>query len=163
MFKIPSLHDVSEKVNTDEKLKRFSIKDIEKGNALGGTSFGTTFIAKFIGKEVSLKQLHARNYEVLKFLKEAKIMSSLVHGNIFGFEAVFYKLLIFMKELVVFDINVFYTDPKLKTLEDLLRCCDSSMFQKIEKTLPSATDTVEGLKYFHSKEVLHLDLKPAMF
>ena len=68
-----------------------------------------------------------------------------------------------MKELVVFDINVFYTDPKLTTLEDLLRCCDSSMFQKIEKTLPSATDIVEGLKYFHSKEVLHLDLKPAMF
>ena len=75
MFKIPSLPFVSEKVNKDETLKEFSMKDIEKSEVLGGGSFGTTFIAKFNSKEVPLKQLHARNNEVTKFLKEAKIMS----------------------------------------------------------------------------------------
>ena len=85
-----------------------------------------------------------------------------MHENIFGFEAVCFKLLRFMKELVVFDFNVFCTDRKLTTLEDLLRCCDNSMFQKIETTLPSAaTDIGKGLKYFHSKKVLHCNLKPA--
>ena len=49
MFKIPSLPVVSEKVNKDETLKEFSMKDIEKGEVLGGGSFGTTFTAKFNG------------------------------------------------------------------------------------------------------------------
>ena len=69
MFKIPSLPVVSEKVNEDETLKEFSMKDIEKGEVLGGGSFGTTFIAKFNGKEVALKQLHARNDEVVLCMK----------------------------------------------------------------------------------------------
>ena len=69
MFKIPSLPVVSEKVNKDETLKEFSIKDIEKGEVLGGDSFGTTVIAKFNGKKVALKQLHARSDEVSKFQK----------------------------------------------------------------------------------------------
>ena len=85
MFKIPSLPVVSEKVNKDETLKEFSIKDIEKSEVLGRGLFGTTFIAKFNGKEVALKQLRARNDKVPKFLKEAKIMSCLMHRNIVGF------------------------------------------------------------------------------
>ena len=52
MFKIPSLLVVSEKVNKDEKLKEFSIKDIEKWGVIGAGSFGTTFIAKFDGKKL---------------------------------------------------------------------------------------------------------------
>ena len=101
------------------------MKDIEKGEVLGGGSFGTTFIAKFNGMEVALKQLHARNDEVPKFLKEAKIMSCLMHENIVGFEAVCYHPLMFMMELVVFDFNFFGIDNKLTTLEDSLRYCDS--------------------------------------
>ena len=54
MFKIPSLPVVSEKVSKDETLKEFSLKDIENGEVLGGGSFGTTFTAKFNGKEVAL-------------------------------------------------------------------------------------------------------------
>ena len=42
------------------------MKDIEKGEVLGGSSFETTFIAKFNGKEVALKQLYARNDEISK-------------------------------------------------------------------------------------------------
>ena len=34
------------------------MKYIEKDEVLGGDSFGTTFIAKFNGKYVVLKQLH---------------------------------------------------------------------------------------------------------
>ena len=63
------------------------MKDIEKEEVLDGGSFGTTFIAKFNGKEVALKQLHARNDKVPKFLSEAKIFSCLMHENIVGFEA----------------------------------------------------------------------------
>ena len=48
-----------------------------------------------------------------------------MHENIVGFEAVCYHPLMFMMELVVFDFNVFGTDNKLTTLEDLLRYCDS--------------------------------------
>ena len=69
MFKIPSLPVVSEKVNKDETLKEFSMKDIEKGEVLGRGSFGTTFIAKFNSKEVALKQLHARNDKVALCMK----------------------------------------------------------------------------------------------
>ena len=162
MFKIPSLPVVCEKVNKDETLKEFSIKDIEKGVVLSGGSFGTTLIAKFNGKEIALKQLHARNDEVPKFLKEAKIMSCLMHENIVGFEAVCCHSLMFMMELVVFDFKVFGTDKKLTTLEGLLRYCDSFMSRKIGTILLSAaTDIVKGLKYLHSKEVVHRDLKPA--
>ena len=85
MFKIPSLPVVSEKVNKDETLKEFSIKDIEKSEVSGRGLFRTTFIAKFNGKEVALKQLHACNDKVPKFLKQAKIMSCLMHGNIVSF------------------------------------------------------------------------------
>ena len=66
------------------------------------------------GKEVALKQLHAPNDENPKLLKEAKIMSCLMHENIVGFEAVCYQPLMFMMELAVFDFNVFGTDKKLK-------------------------------------------------
>ena len=69
MFKIPSLPVVSEKVNKDETLKEFSMKDIEKSEVLGRGSFGTTFIAKCNSKEVALKQLHARNGKVALFMK----------------------------------------------------------------------------------------------
>ena len=149
MLKLPSLPVASEKVNKDETLKEFSMKDIEKGEVLGGGSFGTTFIAKFNGKEVALKQLHARNDEVPKFLSEAKILSCLMHENIVGFEAVCYRSLMFMTELLVFELNVFGTDKKLTTLEDLLGYCDSFMFQKIETVLPSAaTDIIKGLSIF---------------
>ena len=166
MFKITSLPVFSEKVNKDEILKEFSMKDIEKGEVLGGGSFGTTFIANFNGKEVALKQLHASNDEVPKFLKEAKIMSCLMNENIVGFEAVCYHPLMLMMELAIFNFNVSGTDKKLTTLENpqlttLLHYCDSFMFQKIETILPSAaTDIVKGLKYLHAKEVVHRDLKP---
>ena len=43
-----------------------------------------------------------------------------MHENIVGFEAVCYHSLMFMMELVVFDFNVYGTDNKLTTLEDLL-------------------------------------------
>ena len=89
------------------------------------SSFGTTFIAKFNEKEVTLKKLHALNDEVSKIFKEAKIMSCPMHENIVGVEAVCYHSLMFMMELVVFDFNVFGRDKNLTTLEDLLRYCGS--------------------------------------
>ena len=59
------------------------MKDIEKEEVLDGGSFGTTFIAKFNGKEVALKQLHARNDKVPKFLSRValcmKILLDLKH------------------------------------------------------------------------------------
>ena len=164
LFKIPSLPVVSGKVNKDETLKEFYIKDIEKGKVLDGGSFGATFIAKFNGKQVALKQLHARNDEVPKFLKEGKIKSCLMHENIVGLQAVCYKPLMFMMELVGFDFNVFGTDRKLTTLGDLLLYCNSFMFQKNQTIVPSAaTDIVKGLKYLYLKEVVHRDLKPFDF
>ena len=83
MFKIPSLPVANEKINKDETLKEFSMKDIEKSEVLGRGSFGTTFIAKFDSKEVALKQLHARNDKVPKFLSRValcmKILLDLKH------------------------------------------------------------------------------------
>ena len=120
------------------------MKEIEKGEVLVDGSFGTTFISKFNGKEAALKQLHARNDKIPKFPKEAKIMSCLMHENIVGFEALCYQPLIFMMELVVFDFNVFGTDKKLTSLEELLHYCDRFMFQKIGTIFPSAaTDIVK--------------------
>ena len=49
MFKIPSLPVVSEKVNKDETLKEFSMKDIEKGKVLGDDS--TTKFQNFLKKQ----------------------------------------------------------------------------------------------------------------
>ena len=43
-----------------------------------------------------------------------------MHENNVGFEAVCYQPLMFMMELVVLDFNVFGTDKKLTTLEELL-------------------------------------------
>ena len=48
-----------------------------------------------------------------------------MHENFADFEAVCYHPLMFMMELVVFDFNVFGTDNKLTTLEDLFRYCHS--------------------------------------
>ena len=67
-----------------------------------------------------------------------------------------------MMEFLIFDFNVFGTDGKLTTLDDLLRYCGSFMFQNIEKKLSAAIDIVKGLKYLYSNEVVHRDLKPAM-
>ena len=69
-----------------------------------------------------------------------------MHENIVGFEAVCYHPLMFMMELAVFDFNVFGTDKKLTTLEDLLHYSDSFMFQKIEAMV---------------EELVHRDLKTA--
>ena len=71
-----------------------------------------------------------------------------MHENIVGFEAVTkcYQPLMFMMELAVFDFNVFDTDKKLTTPGDLLRYCDSFMFQKIEAMV---------------EELVHRDLKTA--
>ena len=67
-----------------------------------------------------------------------------------------------MMEFLVFDFNVFGTDGKRTTLDDILRYCGSFMFQNIEKIIPSAAiDIVKGLKYLYSNEVVHRDLKPA--
>ena len=77
MFKIPSLPVVSEKVNKDETLKEFSMKDIEKGKILGGGSFGTTFITKFNGKEVALKQLHGVTTKFQNLFKKRKLWVAL--------------------------------------------------------------------------------------
>ena len=57
-----------------------------------------------------------------------------------------YQPLMFMMELAVFDFNVFGTDKKLTTLEDLLHYSDSFMFQKIEAMV---------------EELVHRDLKTA--
>ena len=48
-----------------------------------------------------------------------------MHENIAGSEALCYHPLMLMMELVVFDFNVFGTDNKLTTLEDLLPYYDS--------------------------------------
>ena len=46
----------SSALTTKPLFKEVSIKDIEKCEVIGGGSFGTTFIAKFNAKEVTLKQ-----------------------------------------------------------------------------------------------------------
>ena len=52
-------------------------------------------------------------------------MNCLMHENIVGFEAVYYHPLMLLWNFVVFDFNIFGTDNKFITLEDLLRYCDS--------------------------------------
>ena len=67
MFKIPSLPDFADNIKKDDSIQEFSLNDVEKWEMLGAGSFGTTFLGKFKGKEVALKQLHASQNEVPKF------------------------------------------------------------------------------------------------
>ena len=95
------------------------------------------------------------------FAKEATLLSQLRHENIVQFKAVCQDPMAIMLQYVYFDIEVFGSEGKLSSLNELMYLIDSQDCNGIEGTFMDniAADVAGGLLYLYKNGIAHRDLK----
>ena len=137
-----------------------SLKDYEILKELGKGAFGSVWIVKkkidgqrLAMKRVKISQLDSRERE--NALNEIRLLASLHHNNIIGYEHAFY-------------------DEESKTLNIVLEFADDGDLEsKIQRNIKSRLtfneneiwsyliQIVQGLKYLHDNKIIHRDIKCA--
>ena len=74
-------------------------------------------VKKWLGS--SLQFIHA-------FIKEARLLHDLNHGNIVQFKAVCHEPVSVMLEYVYFDLSVFGGEGKVSSSKDFISCLDTA-------------------------------------
>ncbi|XP_032821586.1 mitogen-activated protein kinase kinase kinase 20 [Petromyzon marinus] len=134
-------------MSTNASLIRIPFSDLEIGELCGGGSYGTVYRAIWVpqDKEVAVKKL-------LKFDREAEILSVLSHRNIIQFFGA-------VTESPNYCIITEFACRG--SLYDYL-CGDESDDMDIDQVLPWAMDIAKGMNYLHTEapvKVIHRDLK----
>jgi len=94
------------------------------------------------------------------FAKEATLLSQLRHENIVQFKAVCQDPMAIMLQYVYFDIEVFGSEGKLSSLNELMYLIDSQDCNGIEGTfMDNIAADVAGLLYLYKNGIAHRDLK----
>lgn len=119
---------------------------------VGQGGFGEVFMGEWQGKKVAIKRLTLKNLGVSdnlnKFINEINITSSLRHPNI----------VLYMGASINKDNYYMITEYLPKgSLFDIIH---TSKIQLTEKEkIKIAFDTAVGIKYLHSRQIVHCDLK----
>jgi len=116
---------------------------------IGSGSYGTVYVREYFGDLVAYKKLNLSNTVSIKeFLKEALLLERLKQGNIIRFLGV-------VSELKYFGYVMEYCEEgSLSNLIHRKKTVLSS--DKIEKL---SNGIVNGMKYLHSRNIVHRDLK----
>jgi len=137
-----------------------SLKEFEIGKELGKGAFGTVCIVKrkddskiYAMKRVKISQLNTKEKE--NALNEVRILASLNHPHIIGYEEAFFD-----EESKTLNIVMEFADDgdlesKLKK-KNLTR----DFFNESELWI-WLIQIIQGLKYLHDNKIMHRDLKCA--
>ena len=130
------------------------VEGLEIKGMLGEGSFGIVYKGKWHGKFVAVKKLKdeilRHPSEVDKFKKECGILRQLKHPNIVElYEVIFFDNTspVLITELLWCDLLAFYKDSKMKPKVAL------------DETIKIMLNVAEGLKYLHSRDIVHRDIK----
>ncbi|KAK7324256.1 hypothetical protein VNO77_27786 [Canavalia gladiata] len=134
-------------------------EDLEELKVLGSGSFGTVYHGKWGGTDVAIKRLkktflHGRSSgkENLTedFWREAEILSKLRHPNVMAF----YGVVKDGPEGTMAIVTEYMVDGSLSHAVH-----EKEWFIDYQKKLMIARDAANGMKYLHSKNIVHFDLK----
>lgn len=130
------------------------VEGLEIKGMLGEGSFGIVYKGKWRGKFVAVKKLKEEILkhpsEVDKFKRECDILRELKHPNIVELHEVFfldYTSPVLITELLWCDLHAFYKDSKTKPKVPL------------DEIIKIMLNVAEGLKYLHSHDIVHRDIK----
>ena len=139
---------------TPQMNKHFEVApyEVQFGQQIGSGSFGVVYTAKFRGRTVAVKKIHAhalRNAaSISEFQSEVAVLCTLKHPNILGFMGACTK----PPNLMI--ITEFMGRG---TLFDVLHQSQQRITWPMRRKF--ALDTCRGMRYLHDSKLLHRDLK----